>query len=141
MKIYLAGAFDHAEDIRLVKMALEAMGHTVTSSWLDEPPLGYNDAAYDRWSRRARANEDIADVRRSDVVAFFTQWPSTTGGRHWECGVALERSNNGLCRLIRIGPDENIFSLLNSIEGYATVMDFLAAMGDTEILTFDLVEA
>lgn len=130
MKIYLAAAFDHADDINIVRAALEEQGHVVTSSWLDEPPLGYNDEAYRRWERRARANEDIMDVRRSDAVAFFTFWPSTTGGRHWESGVALERSMTSGVRLIRVGPEENIFSLLSTIEGYETVPEFLDAMGE-----------
>ena len=121
MKIYLSGAFDHRDDIRSIASALEAQGHVTTSHWVDEPPLVFDDTEFSLWERRARANDDVADVRRADVVVVIALWPSTTGGRYWEEGFAFGLGK----RIIRVGPPENMFSLLADIEHFDTVDAFL----------------
>jgi hypothetical protein len=121
LKIYVSGAFDHREELSGLAGGLIARGHEVTSNWLDEPPLVFNDTEYQTWERRARANEDMEDVRRADAIVFVTLWPSTTGGRHWEAGAAYAWGKT----MYRIGPIDNCFGHLSCITGFDSVNEFL----------------
>ncbi len=131
MKIYLSGAFDHADDIRVIEQTLTAAGHEVTSNWLHEPPILHSDPMHEKWEKRARANDDIADMYRSDAIAVFTQWPSTSGGRDVEKGIAItyQRFVRQDFRIMVVGPQSNVFDTLASVELYETIEEFLGAMG------------
>jgi nucleoside 2-deoxyribosyltransferase len=67
------------------------------------------------------AEQDMADVLRSDVVVVFTHQPSSTGGRHVELGMALAAGK----RVIICGDRENIFQTLPQVEHCDTDWDQL----------------
>ena len=129
MKVYLSGAFDHRDEVAGLSEFMGRAGITVTSNWLHEPPLAYDATEFDMWERRARANDDMADIRRADAFVYITLWPSTTGGRHVELGMALAWDK----RVIRIGPADNMFSHLATIESFETIEAFMQAIVAKEI--------
>ena len=127
MRIYVSGAFDHREELAVLAAGLEARGHQVTSSWLYEPPLVFDDTEFSVWERRARANDDMEDIRRADAIVFVTLWPSTSGGRHWEAGAAYAWDK----RMFRVGPIDNCFGHLSRIEHFDSFTEFLDFMSGT----------
>lgn len=133
MRIFLAGAFNHRDEIKVVRAALEDQGHTVTSSWLDEPPLP--DVGTD-WFRRATAITDLYDLEHSDAMALFTFWPSLSGGWHTELGVALNRG----IPVYRVGPEASFYSQL-AAESYDTIDEFVAALADRTPIHTEQVSA
>jgi len=67
----------------------------------------------------------LDDIKRADVVAVFTDAPSSTGGYHVEFGYAL-----GLDKPIEVvGPPLNVFHALTLVTRHATAADFLKAWG------------
>ncbi len=125
MNVYLSGSFAAREAIRDYACQVETLGHTVTSNWLYEPPLR-TDEDHREWEYRARANEDLADIRRSDLVAVFTEWPSTTGGRHAElvAGVIWEKQ---VCTVGPLHSDthhEPVFAYLAAVRHFEAFDDF-----------------
>ena len=74
---------------------------------------------------RAFAEDDVEDLRRSDVLLSFSEAPrsgKSRGGRHVEFGMALAFSMTRWppMRLIVVGPRENIFHCLPQVEVCAT---------------------
>lgn len=132
MRIYISGPFNHRPDFEIVKDALTCAGHSVTSNWLNEPPIVYNDPEHAQWEKRARANDDVEDVRRADAIAVFTQWPSTTGGRDTERGIAIayQRWVRPDYRIFVIGGESTMFDALATFEHFEDIEDFLCAMDD-----------
>ena len=129
MKVYLSAAFDHQEEVQRLADFLRMQGHTVTSNWLHEPPLAYDATGFAAWERRARANDDMADIRRADTLVYISLWPSTTGGRHVELGMALAWDK----RVIRIGPADNMFGHLATIEEYPGIGSFMHSVIAKEV--------
>lgn len=132
MRVFLAGAFNHQDDIKIVRAALEEQGHVVTSTWLDEPPIP--DVGKE-WFHRGIAVVDRYDVERADTVAVFTFWPSLGGGYHTETGMALAWKK----RLIIVGPPTFYGRLAD--ETYETAQEFIDAMGDEAPTTQQVVSA
>lgn len=120
MSIYLSGSFDARDIIEQYACQLIEDGHTVTSNWLWEPPKRIG-AEFHDWEFRARANDDLADVDRCDTVVMFTEWPSTSGGRHGEFLYGVAKGK----RAVLIGPRENVFHHLSVVEQYDTWEDYL----------------
>lgn len=87
--------------MRQYRDELEAMGHIVTSRWIDEDLSPEGDFA----GAAAKGLKDIEDIGMAFHVLFFTDVPSTTGGMHVEFGYALARGRT----LSIIGPLVNIF--------------------------------
>jgi len=137
VRLYLSGPFDHSDDIREVGEALTRIGHVVTSNWLDEPPIVFDDPEHQKWERRARANDDLADIYRSDGIVVFTDWPSTSGGRDVEKGAAIvyRQFVRQHFRLIVVGPDSNVFDDLAAIERHESIGGFLFRMGQAAAVT------
>lgn len=81
MKIYIATRFDQQLDGRAIRAELEAMGHEVTSTWLDEPA--------DKDPLQA-AEDDLRDLDRADAILVVHQ---SSGGRGmWiEMGYAIAK--------------------------------------------------
>lgn len=104
---------------------IERAGIKVTSSWLDEPyaPNMTMDQCTQAFLRYT-AKVDLQDIWRSSAVLFFSEDPTIgipRGGRHVEFGYAL-----GLgIPIYVIGPRENIFHYLPSIECFDSLEDFL----------------
>lgn len=126
MKIYLAARYSRHPEMQEYRDRLEASGHTVTSRWIngghqisDEGMSEQSPAV----ERERFATEDYSDLIAADLVVSFTEPPRSTnsrGGRHVEFGIAL-----GLGRTnIVIGPRENVFHCLPSVEVFETFDDF-----------------
>lgn len=130
MRIYLAARYSRRDELCRYRSDLEALGHHVTSRWLDGTHQlggdGLSVQAADA-ERERFALEDHDDVEAAEVVISFTESPRSTsgcGGRHVEFGLAFALDK----RCIIIGPRENVFHHLPGVEHYATWNDFLAAM-------------
>ena len=119
MKIYLAARYDRRWEMLGVAASLERNGHNVTSHWIeggrgDDPAI-------------VPAVEDLIDLAGADCLVSFTEEPARNvpwaarGGRHVEFGVALATGK----RICLVGPRENIFHHLLSVEAYATVADLI----------------
>jgi hypothetical protein len=126
--VYVAARFDTRERLlREVVEPLHLAGHEVTSRWLsadsDTPVLNADDLAANLTAGVVPGTECLDDIKRADVVAVFTDAPSTTGGYHVELGYAL-----GLGKPIQVvGPVLNVFHTLPSIIRHASIADFLLA--------------
>jgi hypothetical protein len=126
--VYIAARFDIRDQLlHDVVRPLHAAGHSVTSRWVSadsaEPVLDANDLATDISAGIIPGTECLEDIKQADVVAVFTDAPSSTGGYHVELGYAL-----GLGKRIEIvGPALNVFHALPQITRHATVADFLQA--------------
>lgn len=109
MKIYLASRYARREELCYYRKLLEAAGHEVTSRWLDSTPLEEQELSEGIESKiRHFLSEDISDIKFSDLVVCFTEYPSDSysrGGRHVEFGLALAWGK----RLAVVGPLENLF--------------------------------
>ena len=119
MRVYLAAPYAARAALRGYASDLARLGHTCTSSWLNETTeiaAGTLGAAVDITDAMAaeHVRKDLADVTRSDVLVVWT-WPAAvdlvehaggnSGGRHVETGAALSM---GL-PVVVIGEPENIF--------------------------------
>lgn len=113
MSIYLAARFSRRAELRGYAHQLEVAGvGEVRARWLVEDHEW--DGAEDQLALAERlAADDLADLRTADLVVVFTEVPSpggrNRGGRHVEYGVALELWRRGECRLVVVGPAENVF--------------------------------
>lgn len=106
MKAYLAAAFGRQAEIRSYRDQLIAIGHEVTSRWLDAPdlPLG----AGDDQSGASQAFTDFSDIEAADTVISFTDGALARGGRHVEYGMAVAWGK----RRVIVGPLEHVFHYL-----------------------------
>lgn len=120
MKIYLASRYSRFDEMQGIRVVLQAMGHTVTSRWIDGDhqinDAGLSDEA--KAAERTRfAAEDWEDLLAAHCVISFTEPPRATnsrGGRHVEYGAALATNK----RCIVVGHRENVFHCLPQVEFY-----------------------
>lgn len=151
MKIYLAARYSRREELCRYRAELEAMGHTVTSRWLNGShqisksgiPIGDHGEALVEGdageespaAAKLRAHfvtEDVADVNACDILISFTEPPRSAlgnrGGRHVEFGIAL-----GICReLWVVGHRENLFHWLPCVMFFPTWEGAKAAIKERE---------
>lgn len=132
-KIYLAARYSRRLELCGYKGELESMGLVVTSRWLmgnhqiDDAGLSVEAEAADR---TRFAEEDWADLMAADTTFNFSETPRGTtsrGGRHVEFGAALAAGQ----RVIVVGPRENVFHCLPTVEWYPTwaaAIDILSAI-------------
>lgn len=120
MKIYLAARFSQHPEMQGVRDVLTAMGHEVTSRWIDlhngEQPhsiLGQqlND---DPSAHEFIGLNDLEDLEAADAVISFTVVGGGKGGRHVEFGYGLALMR----RMILVGPREHAFHCLPCVEHY-----------------------
>jgi nucleoside 2-deoxyribosyltransferase len=125
MKIYLASRYSRREELCKYRDELVAMGHVVTSRWLngnhqiDDQGLSVEAKAEER---QRFALEDFTDVIQADALIAFTEPPRATnsrGGRHVEFGIALGR----MMPVYVVGPRENVFHCLNDVRQFETFDD------------------
>lgn len=148
MKIYLASRYSRREELCQYRKVLQALGHEVTSRWLDGAhqisdsgtPIGDDGEALvegdgdspECAAMRARfAREDVEDVRKSDCVISFTEPPrsnSNRGGRHVEFGLAYALGK----RLIVVGYRENVFHWISSVMFFKTFEELIDALHDKD---------
>lgn len=124
MKIYLAASFARQAEMREKRAALEKIGHSVTSRWIDESTVDDGIAAAKNNATNCyHALNDIADIRDADCMIAFTESPASKysrGGRHVETGVfiGLMLTEAFDRRLFVVGPTENIFHALPQVEHF-----------------------
>jgi len=82
MKIYLASNYSTHPEMREHAKTLEALGHKVTSEWINGTHGGDDRALY--------AQIDLRDVDAADAVIFFSESPE--GSRMFE----YQRATRGL---------------------------------------------
>jgi hypothetical protein len=123
MRIYIAARYDRRFEMLGVAAKLIRAGHDVTSRWI-EGGRGGN-------SELVAALEDVGELAHSDCLVTFTEQPercvawAARGGRHVEFGIALACGK----RLCVVGPRENVFHHLPSVEVYAGVADLIVGLG------------
>ncbi len=117
--IYLAARYSRHPQMRRCRDALTALGHVVTSRWIDchngALPDSLDHAALngDPAAGTAFGQADVADLARADtVISFTTAEGGGKGGRHVEFGLALGLGKH----LVIVGPRENVFHTLPGIE-------------------------
>lgn len=120
MKIYIAGAFESQARLRDMRLAVEALGHTVLSTWLDEtntaPPTPEDAYGY--------AVRDLGEVRVCDVLILDTFDTNERGGREFEAGVAFNKG--ATYGVLRVGPARNVFhEMLGAYETWEELLEWL----------------
>lgn len=120
-KVYISGSFSELEVLRQVENRLAGLGYESTTSWLHEPTVNASDPD---WLRRARANEDVEDIKRADVFLMSDEAETHNGGRHTELGVAIaERKSINI-----VGPRGNTFMYLNMVVAWHSFEDLFAML-------------
>lgn len=126
MRIYLAAPFTAQDRMKGVRDVLTAIGHEVTSTWIDLAEIG-EATDFDPVRCAPHAASDMADLLRADAVAVFTEYGlSTTGGQHVETGMALAAGK----RVFVIGPRRNIFHTLPQVEFFPSWPHLVFALGE-----------
>ena len=121
-RIYLAARYSRNAEMRGVRDVLEALGHKVTSRWIEDLGGKYGKGSFtpdqlngDPAYCADIARRDLEDVADADTMISFTEaGGGGKGGRHVELGLAL---GLGL-RLVLVGPREHVFHTLPDIEWY-----------------------
>jgi hypothetical protein len=133
MIIYLAAAYERADEMRGVRDALEASGHLVTSRWINhhdgEVPAAIGSDALNA-SPEAHyryALTDLEDLREADTMISFTG--GGRGGRHAEFGAALILGK----RLILVGQREHVFHTLPQVEHYPDWARLMLSLNSTTL--------
>lgn len=117
MRLYVAAGFSGQEFLRSSLPVFEQSGIEVTSNWLYEPVIKHDDPQDEHRWLRGLANEDMLDIRRAHGLAMFAYWPSKTGGRYVEFGVALSQMfEQRDFNIYLVGPQrENLFQHLSGV--------------------------
>lgn len=144
--IYLAASFADREVVRDLRDLIHDLfpGKVeVTSSWLEESEVPFDDDdEHARWMR-GLANEDVEDIRRADAFAVINGTPSTSGGRHTEVGVAIGMSFFDDKDIFIVGPvRENVFQYRAQLVHVPSIPEFMDALeqyADADINTFTRV--
>mgnify|MGYP001588867675 CR=1 FL=1 len=120
-KVYLAARYSRNAEMRGVRDVLEAIGHKVTSRWIDQHGGNLLESIVaEKLNAEPEACAHYAHVDLDDLSGADTLISSTSadgggkGGRHVELGVAI---GLGL-RLVLVGPREHVFHTLPDIEWY-----------------------
>lgn len=123
MKIYLASRYSRHDEMRGVRDVLHALGHEVTSRWIDchTDVVGDYTASFTQEFLNASpelsaplGQHDVDDLMAADTVISFTCGTGGKGGRHVEFGIALATGKH----LIVVGPRENVFHTLPQVKHY-----------------------
>lgn len=131
MKIYLAARFSKHQEMQGVRDVLTALGHQVTSRWIDlHGGDQLESATHDQLNTNPNACSvygihDLEDIDAADVLVSFT-YPDGggKGGRHIEFGYGLASGK----RMVLVGPRENIFHTLADVWHYADWSHFVMAV-------------
>jgi len=103
--VYIAGCFEDKNRLARVRDTFVAAGHTVTSSWLDEPdqegPIKLPSAA----DCIGLAVRDCAEIEGSDALLVDEMNTNTRAGREVEFGMAFAWGK----RVATVGPRRNVF--------------------------------
>ncbi len=119
-KIYLAARYSRREELLAYRADLEAMGHTVTSRWLNGSHQISDEGLSAEGTREERerfALEDWNDLSDASRCIAFTKEPRgshSRGGMWVEMGAALAWRK----QVIVCGPLENVFCCLPDVEHF-----------------------
>ncbi len=111
LRIYLAAQYGAKDELLAVAAKIEAIGHTVMSSWLQEPPKWTGPESVTEEQLRDIRDNALEDIRASDMIiaitptALETPIEKNSGGRHHEFGYAMAK---GLDMMV-VGDKENLF--------------------------------
>jgi nucleoside 2-deoxyribosyltransferase len=117
LNIYLASSFKNQAFLREIRTKIEAMGHKVTSTWLDEHDEDKVECAV----------KDIHDIDRGDTLIV---WPDNlvekTAGKFVELGYALGTRK----AVFMVAPETTtcIFKHLPQIHHVSTWQDMLGIL-------------
>ena len=103
MKIYVGGTFGDQKDLRAEADRLWALGHEITSTWLQEVKRP-SDMTEDTF-RAKLAIKDMAEVKRADLLILDNRQKS--GGKNVEWGIALGEHQH--MQLWLVGESSNVF--------------------------------
>ena len=120
MKIYLAAKYSRMEELRGYRDQLIALGHTVTSRWLDGNHEQSDESDPTNVDLQRWAREDIEDILSADVFVCFTGGEKSTG-RNIEFGYALGR---GIPVRV-VGPRESVFHHIPFVSVFESWRDYL----------------
>lgn len=114
--IYIAArSQDRNKAIEIAK-ALSSNGFNVISRWLKDGGLAVHHKELSKEEAcRFVANQDLADLKRSDILVAFlpTKFKSMgTGGRHFEFGVAYALNKP----IVILGNRGNVFHYLAGVD-------------------------
>jgi hypothetical protein len=124
MNIYLASRYSRNDEMKGIRDVLQALGHKITSRWIDCHPDVVGDFTESFDSEMLNTNpeqcaplgqHDLDDIDKADTVISFTGFGGK-GGRHVEFGYALAKGK----KLFIVGPRENVFHTLQQVEYYPT---------------------
>ena len=125
---YLAAPYRRRAELQGYARDLEAIGHTVTSRWLDGSHDCCDDATPSDEQRAVWAAEDLDDIDASNALILFTDDDSCRGGCMIEFGYALHVVSG----LVVVGPRVNVFCCLRAVRQYDTWIRALASLIDWE---------
>jgi hypothetical protein len=123
MKFYFAASYTKKGSMRAARNVVEALGHEVTSRWIDGQVV-MPDADSEKQCVEA-ALTALQDINECDTVVVFTDKPSTTGGLHVELGYAYAIRK----KIVVIGPIRNVFMALPNIMHFEDWNAFLSSLG------------
>lgn len=113
MIIYLASRFEHQQALLKIKPQVIALGHKVTSRWLE-------DETNDNWRDRAStfAIKDFQDIDRSDlfILDMTRDIDGAKGGMFVELGYAIK----GKKKVWIIGKRPNVFCYHKAVHYFET---------------------
>ena len=133
MLIYLAAAYSRRLELRAYADQLRALGHEVTSSWLEEPPAGVTDDGVTitgpEEALAAIGDRDLHDIERCELFVAFSEPPGawSRGTRHAELGAALAWGK----RVWLVGEREHLFHWHRRVKVVPTWEAFKALMTET----------
>lgn len=131
MNVYFAARFSRRHECHDIGKKLEARGHVIVSRWTLPKsdhvlPVGMSEQAEDS-ERQRFATEDLEDIDKGNWFIALTQEPrnNSRGGNHVELGYAIAKH----LKITVIGPRENVFHHLPTIEYFNTIEYFLSYYG------------
>ena len=118
MKIYIAASFPRKEDANSLAEHLKKADHIIVSRWHNE------DSEYATEDQMVpRAQRDMDDMERCNMMIQYTGDNLSHGGRHCECGIAVALHKD----VVLIGPREQVIHWLPRVDVFETVGDFIYA--------------
>ena len=128
IKVYISGSYTEQKRLREESHKLFALGHCITSTWLNE----VQQPSYltkEQWYA-SLAVKDLAEVSAADCFILDLVGVSTTGGRFVEFGYALGR--HSMLILLVGGSDLGVFDTLanESMKDWGEVVEYFTEDAD-----------
>lgn len=127
----MAAGYGRRDQLRAFRDKLVALGHIVTSRWIDTEWVKSSDdctSSAPPEERQKYVGIDLDDLDAAECCISFTEalgsGKGKRGGRHVEFGYALHAKK----RLILVGNRENLFHFHLSVEVYSDEEACIAAL-------------